>query len=170
MHSAKPIPCRWNSGKTTSTCRATYLHYVRCAAGHNQTVSMNSSVQAPHPTLTLHLLFPICPMSLARYCVAEIPMNHRCLMSHHPPLPPCSQEFGVRKLVSCLSTCIFPDKTTYPIDESMIHDGPPHSSNAGYAYAKRMVDVVNHLYHDQHGCMFTSVVRGHGLQLWWSRT
>jgi GDP-L-fucose synthase len=27
------------------------------------------------------------------------------------------KEFGVKKLVSCLSTCIFPDKTTYPIDE-----------------------------------------------------
>ena len=39
------------------------------------------------------------------------------------------KETGVRKLVSCLSTCIFPDKTTYPIDETMIHLGPPHSSN-----------------------------------------
>lgn len=26
----------------------------------------------------------------------------------------------VVKVVSCLSTCIFPDKTTYPIDESMV--------------------------------------------------
>ena len=38
-------------------------------------------------------------------------------------------ETGVKKLVSCLSTCIFPDKTTYPIDETMLHSGPPHSSN-----------------------------------------
>jgi len=37
----------------------------------------------------------------------------------------------VAKLVSCLSTCIFPDKTTYPIDETMVHNGPPHESNAG---------------------------------------
>ncbi|XP_065525163.1 GDP-L-fucose synthase isoform X3 [Lathamus discolor] len=28
-------------------------------------------------------------------------------------------ETGVQKVVSCLSTCIFPDKTTYPIDETM---------------------------------------------------
>ena len=26
----------------------------------------------------------------------------------------------VKKCVSCLSTCIFPDKTTYPIDETMV--------------------------------------------------
>ncbi|XP_065751407.1 GDP-L-fucose synthase isoform X2 [Phocoena phocoena] len=28
-------------------------------------------------------------------------------------------EVGARKVVSCLSTCIFPDKTSYPIDETM---------------------------------------------------
>ena len=38
-------------------------------------------------------------------------------------------KYGVKKLVSCLSTCIFPDKTSYPIDETMLHMGPPHSSN-----------------------------------------
>lgn len=29
-------------------------------------------------------------------------------------------EYKVIKCVSCLSTCIFPDKTTYPIDETMV--------------------------------------------------
>ncbi|KAI9303140.1 hypothetical protein BJ944DRAFT_241716 [Cunninghamella echinulata] len=70
----------------------------------------------------------------------------------------CSKQAGVKKVVSCLSTCIFPDKTTYPIDETMVHDGPPHESNFGYAYAKRMIDVQNHAYHDQFGCHFTSVI------------
>lgn len=66
----------------------------------------------------------------------------------------------VKKCVSCLSTCIFPDKTTYPIDETMVHNGPPHTSNFGYAYAKRMIDVQNKAYHQQYpdGCLFTSVV------------
>lgn len=52
---------------------------------------------------------------------------------------------GVKKLVSCLSTCILPDETTYPINEKMIHNGPPHDSNMGYAYAKRMIDIQNRL-------------------------
>ena len=30
----------------------------------------------------------------------------------------CSHESNVKKLISCLSTCIFPDKTTYPIIQS----------------------------------------------------
>jgi len=70
----------------------------------------------------------------------------------------CAHQAGVTKVVSCLSTCIFPDKTTYPIDESMVHDGPPHPSNFGYSYAKRMIDVANRAYHQQHGLTYTSVI------------
>jgi len=69
-----------------------------------------------------------------------------------------SHKYKVKKVVSCLSTCIFPDKTTYPIDETMVHNGPPHPSNFGYSYAKRMIDVLNQSYHEQYGCQFTSVV------------
>ncbi|KAF8500179.1 hypothetical protein F5888DRAFT_1679823 [Russula emetica] len=69
-----------------------------------------------------------------------------------------SHEFGVSKVISCLSTCIFPDGVTYPLDESKIHLGPPHESNFGYAYAKRMVDVANRAYHEEHGSNFTSAI------------
>lgn len=67
-------------------------------------------------------------------------------------------QHNVTKVVSCLSTCIFPDKTEYPIDETMVHNGPPHQSNYGYSYAKRLIDVQNKAYHDQHGRFFTSVI------------
>lgn len=77
-------------------------------------------------------------------------MNENILVNSH--------KHKVQKLVSCLSTCIFPDKTTYPIDETMIHSGPPHNSNVGYSYAKRMIDVQNRMYNSQYGCNFTSVI------------
>ena len=73
----------------------------------------------------------------------------------------CAHAAGVQKLVSCLSTCIFPDEICHsgtPIDETMVHAGPPHPSNEGYAYAKRMLDVLNKTYSAQHGCMYTSVI------------
>jgi len=57
-----------------------------------------------------------------------------------------------------LSTCIFPDKTTFPLDETMIHLGPPHPSNEGYAYAKRMVDVMNRCFFEQYDLKYTSVI------------
>lgn len=70
----------------------------------------------------------------------------------------CCRIYKVRKLVSFLSTCIFPDKTTYPIDESMLHDGAPHPSNEGYAYAKRLIDTMNRAYAEEYGCNFTSII------------
>eukprot|EP00033_Pygsuia_biforma_P003383 GCRY01003706.1.p1 GENE.GCRY01003706.1~~GCRY01003706.1.p1 ORF type:complete len:303 (-),score=10.12 GCRY01003706.1:504-1412(-) len=66
--------------------------------------------------------------------------------------------FRVSKLLSCMTTCAFPDKISYPIDETMMHLGPPHFSNEGYAYAKRMLDVYNRLYHDEFGMQFTSLI------------
>nr|XP_002124066.1 GDP-L-fucose synthase [Ciona intestinalis]XP_026691007.1 GDP-L-fucose synthase [Ciona intestinalis] len=69
-----------------------------------------------------------------------------------------AQEMGVKKVVSCLSTCIFPNETTYPIDETMIHNGPPHDSNYGYSYAKRMIDVMNKGFNQQYDTEFTAVV------------
>ena len=41
-------------------------------------------------------------------------MNDNVLQTAH--------ENNVVKVVSCLSTCIFPDKTTYPIDETMVRN------------------------------------------------
>lgn len=70
----------------------------------------------------------------------------------------CCRIYKVEKLVSFLSTCIFPNKTTYPITETMLHDGPPHPSNEGYAYAKRLIDTMNRAYAEEYGCNFTSII------------
>ncbi|KAF7440137.1 GDP-L-fucose synthase [Pleurotus ostreatus] len=67
-------------------------------------------------------------------------------------------ERKTQKVISCLSTCVFPDKVEYPLDETKIHLGPPHSSNFGYAHAKRLVDVQNHAYKEEFGCNFTSAI------------
>ncbi|KAK3737252.1 hypothetical protein RRG08_009299 [Elysia crispata] len=69
-----------------------------------------------------------------------------------------SHRYDVKKVISCLSTCNFPNETKYPINETMLHCGPPHETNFGYSYAKRMIDVQNKGYHMQHGRMFTSVI------------
>lgn len=70
----------------------------------------------------------------------------------------CAHEFKVEKLIACLSTCIFPDKTTYPINESMLHNGAPHDSNYGYAYAKRMLEVQCRLYREQYKDNFICII------------
>lgn len=61
---------------------------------------------------------------------------------------------GVDKLISFMSTCVFPDPCSYPLNEKDIHNGPPHPSNAGYAYAKRMLEVQSSAYRNEWGCNF----------------
>lgn len=64
----------------------------------------------------------------------------------------------VDKVVSLLSTCIYPDKINYPIQAEKLHDGEPHSSNFGYAYAKRMIEVQSRAYNQQYGTNFLCLV------------
>ena len=67
---------------------------------------------------------------------------------------------GATKVVSLLSTCVYPDEpyVIYPLTEDQLHLGPPHQSNFGYAYAKRMVDVMSRAYRQQYGCNFITAI------------
>lgn len=70
----------------------------------------------------------------------------------------CSHKYNVEKVISCLSTCIFPDKIEYPINETMLHDGPPHNSNDSYAYSKRMLEVLSKAYQEQYNSNFICII------------
>lgn len=66
--------------------------------------------------------------------------------------------YKVKRLLSALSTCIFPDNYRpsvneneegfYAMKETDIHAGAPHSSNEGYAYAKRMLEMHSRIYNE----------------------
>lgn len=48
----------------------------------------------------------------------------------------------VMRGIFVLSSCIYPiNPSKFPMDESMVHESPPHYSNEGYAYAKRMLEL-----------------------------
>jgi len=107
------------------------------------------------PTHVIHLAAKVGGLfgnlkSNLEYFQKNMAMNQNVLQTAH--------KYDVDKVVSCLSTCIFPDKTSYPINEKMVHNGPPHDSNYGYSYAKRMVDVLNRGFNNDHGRKYTSVV------------
>ncbi|GAA6230598.1 GDP-L-fucose synthase-like [Lates japonicus] len=107
------------------------------------------------PTHVIHLAAKVGGLYLhmrenLHFLRDNIKINDNVLQTAH--------EMGVTKVVSCLSSCIFPDKTTYPIDEAMIHNGPPHDSNFGYSHAKRMIDVQNRAYFQQYGRRYTAII------------
>ena len=70
----------------------------------------------------------------------------------------CAHSNGIQNMMCCLSTCIFPDKVEYPIEENKLHLGPPHDSNYAYAYAKRMLDIHCQTYREQYGRNYFCIV------------
>ena len=108
-----------------------------------------------NPDYVIHLA--ACVGGLFKNMTYKVDMYEKNILINMNVLKVC-HEIKVKKLVSCLSTCIFPDKTTYPINESMLHDGPPHTSNDAYAYAKRMLEVQSRAYQEQYGDNFICII------------
>ena len=47
----------------------------------------------------------------------------------------CAFEVGIKRVLCCLSTCVFPDGLNRIMTEDDLHAGETHHSNFGYAYA-----------------------------------
>ncbi len=107
------------------------------------------------PTHVIHLA--ACVGGLYKNMTQKVKMLEDNLLINFNVVK-CCHDYGVEKLVACLSTCIFPNKTTYPIDESMLHNGPPHASNDAYAYAKRMLQIHCKTYREMYGDNFVCVI------------
>lgn len=69
-----------------------------------------------------------------------------------------AHENKVQRLICCLSTCIFPDDHGKILESDDLHKGPPHGSNYGYAYAKRMMEVLCRLYNETYGYNYQCIV------------
>ena len=108
------------------------------------------------PNYVIHLA--ACVGGLFKNMNNKVEMLEKNLMINYNVVK-CSHDYNVEKLIACLSTCIFPDNIkTYPIDESMLHDGPPHYSNDSYAYAKRMLEIHCRSYRENYGDNFTCII------------
>jgi len=103
------------------------------------------------PNYVIHLA--ACVGGLYKNMNNKVEMLEKNLMINYNVVK-CAHDFKVEKLIGALSTCIFPDKTTYPINESMLHNGPPHFSNDAYAYTKRMLEIHCKAYKENFGDNF----------------
>jgi len=106
------------------------------------------------PTYVIHLA--ACVGGLYKNMHNKVEMLEKNLLINYN-IVKCSHDYKVVKLIACLSTCIFPDNVTYPINESMLHNGPPHESNDAYAYAKRMLHIHCKAYRENFGDNFVCV-------------
>lgn len=69
-----------------------------------------------------------------------------------------SRLFNVKKVLSILSTCVYPESAKLPYIEDDIHLGMPHYGNIGYGFSKRMLDIQAKAYRDQYGSNFINII------------
>lgn len=99
---------------------------------------LNKFIKKEKPDAVIHLAAKVGGVKIntekiSDFYLDNIKINTNLLESCH--------NNNIQKVVSLLSTCIYPDDIKYPLIENQIHNGPPHKSNYGYAYAKRMLDI-----------------------------
>ncbi len=87
----------------------------------------------------------------ADYYEQNILMNSNVLLA--------SRLTGVERFIGVLSTCIYPDVAdSYPMSESVMHNGPPTKTNFSYAYAKRSMAVHIDAYNEQYGTEYQYLI------------
>lgn len=68
-----------------------------------------------------------------------------------------AHESGIKRVLSCLSTCTFPDVVDkYPMTEEDILNGPPAKTNFTYGYTKRALFVQTNAYRQQYGVNYST--------------
>ena len=68
-------------------------------------------------------------------------------------------ENNIKNFVNFSSTCVFPDQdVTYPLTADQIDLGPPHPSNKGYAYSKRLSGYQTKMFREYTGNNWITVI------------
>jgi GDP-L-fucose synthase len=114
-----------------------------------------SLFQSIRPKIVIHLA--ACVGGLYKNMNYKLDMFEKNVLINMNVLRSCHLT-DIDRVICMLSTCIFPDDTEYPINEHMLHDGPPHYSNDAYAYAKRMMEVHCRAYNDQYGRNYSCII------------
>lgn len=61
-----------------------------------------------------------------------------------------ARKAGVKKVILTLSAGMYPEDAPLPLSEDSIHQGPPHSSNYGYSFAKRLIEPAIRAYKQEY--------------------
>ena len=113
------------------------------------------AIQDAHPDAIIHLAAKVGGVKANMEYLGEFYRDNILINTN---VLEAARNFKVKKVVSLLSTCVYPDEVIYPLTEDQIHNGAPHPSNYAYAYAKRMLDIQSRAYRDQYGCNFITAI------------
>ncbi len=131
---------------------ATYVGSEYNLTKFDQTLELFDQVK---PQFVVHLAAKVSGMkgnmdALGTHYTDNVLMNTNVLE--------VSRLFNVSKVLSVLSTCVYPEFAKLPYVEEDIHEGMPHYGNIGYGFSKRMLDIQAKAYHDQYGSNFINII------------
>ena len=131
--------------------------FIKASKKHNLTNSASalSLIGSIRPSGVIHLAAKVGGVKGNTEYVADFFREN--ILINTNLLEACKQ-YNTPKVVSLLSTCVYPDTAKYPLTEDQIHLGHPHESNFGYAYAKRMLHIQSKAYRQQLGSNFICAV------------
>merc|ERR1712062_122738 len=69
----------------------------------------------------------------------------------------CAIKYGVKKMVSCLSSTSYPASRLEDVTEAELQNGPPAEPVSGYAHSKRILDFMTKCMREQHGVDYVTV-------------
>ena len=55
------------------------------------------------------------------------------------------RKYKIKRLINILSSCVFPASCRLPLTSDQIDLGPPHNSNEGYSFSKRILSTGSKL-------------------------
>jgi GDP-L-fucose synthase len=117
--------------------------------------SVQSLLQKINPDVIIHLAANVG--GLFKNASKRLDMfNSNLLLNYN--LLENAYRLSIKRVICCLSTCIFPDGLNRVLTENDLHLGEPHISNYGYAYAKRMMEVQCRLYNETPGFNYQCII------------
>jgi len=116
--------------------------------------SIDESFDKIKPDIVVHLAANVG--GLFKNMEHKLSMYEENLLMNTYILQACVK-YKVQKIITTLTTCMYPDGIEQ-INEYNLHQGPPHPSNEGYAYAKRMMDIHTKLIHTTYGIPCINII------------
>lgn len=116
---------------------------------------VDDNIRKHRPDAIIHLAAKVGGVKANMKSPATFMMENSTMNTH---VLEAARIYNVKRMICCLSTCVFPENCPLPLEPKHLHAGPPHPSNYGYAFAKRMLAIQCQSYNEEYGTNFLPVI------------
>ena len=141
-----------------ATCSRTYERWIFTSSKEADLRSYEEArelFKRHRPTHVVHLAVKLAAGSDMPKMAASLIQENTAIDSN---VLKCSNEFGVQKVLSVLSSFAYPEKVTLPITEAQLHSGQCHPLYESYGTSKRNLEILSRAYRNQFNRNYITVI------------